>query len=286
MKILIFDEFNHNASWSYPFVNLINYFIFYFKSYNIEIELSSKCKNYNINDIVFGISGITRQLTFHRFNKNKMIIYNSESLLINIKHRNRYLDFWKGKNLIQIWDYSRRNLSELTKLFPNIPNYFVPITYDSFFISPILIKNFNIDKPKDILFYGSLNERRNNIFNKLKEHFQISIKKFNNIKDLENSINEHKIILIIHFYENDKPIDTFRLFKLITNKIFVIQESPFDEEKLNFEKLIYSPYENIIDTCNHYLSKTQKERDEISNDIYNWWKKNHLFSNYIPKIEI
>ena len=284
MKIVIFDEFNHNASWSCPFINIIKYLIIYFKSKHINVELSSSYKIYNINDIVIGISGIVRQSSFHRFNKNKMIIYNSESLLIDKRHRNRYLDFWGGKNLIQIWDYSKRNLIELGKLFPNIPKYFVPLTYDPFFITPILINNFNIDKPKDILFYGSINERRRIIIDKLREQFNITAGKWSNEQDLERTINEHKIILIIHHYENDKPIDTFRLFKLITNKIFVIQESPFDEEKVNFEKLIHSPYKNIIDTCRHYLSITQKERDEITNDIYNWWKDTHPLTKYIPPI--
>lgn len=283
MKIVIFDEYNHNASWSAPFNNIIKYLVFYLKSKNIDVELSSIYKIFNINDIVIGISGIVRTSSFHRFNKNKMIIYNSESLLLDKRHRNRYLDFWRGKNLIQIWDYSKKNLNELKNLFPDVPVYFVPLTYDHFFISPLLTNNFNIDKPKDILIYGSINKRREIIIDKLKHQFKVTAGKWNDEIDLENAISQHKIVLIIHYYENDKPIDSFRLYKLITNKIFVIQESPFDEEKEGFEKLIFSPYNNIIKTCRIYLLKKQKERDEITNDIYNWWKKEHHIDKYLNK---
>ena len=58
-----------------------------------------------------------------------------------------------------------------------------------------------------------------------------------------------------------------------------------DLEKENyklFDKIIYSDYNNFVDTCIKYIKLNQIDRDNISNDIYNWLKKNHSLSKYLP----
>lgn len=104
-------------------------------------------------------------------------------------------------------------------------------------------------------------------------------------ENLAKILNRSKIVIIVHYYEDDLCIDYYRLCSLISNKIFTIHEKPSDDQldpKMN--KLLFVDYDNLVDSCSKDLSLTQQERDDITLDIYEWWKKNHLFSNYIPKI--
>ena len=59
-----------------------------------------------------------------------------------------------------------------------------------------------------------------------------------------------------------------------------------DQIDPNMNKLIFSKYDNFVDTCVHYLSKTQEERDIIANDIYQWWKQNNNMDKYIPTKDV
>jgi hypothetical protein len=284
-KILIFNEFNHAASWSRPFIDFINFLVIYFKSKNINVELSDSNKNYDKDYIVFGISGILRNSHFKRFFQHKMIIYNSESLLINETHRNRYMDWWGGRDIIQLWDYSKQNIDFLKKKNINVPLYYVPITYHASFESINKIDN-SILKQYDICFFGSINSRRDKIIQLLKKKgYSIWCGSIKSKTELEEITNKSKIVIIIHCYENDLCIDYFRLYSLLSNKNFVIHETPSDNQiDNNMNRLIYAKYDTFVETCEKYLSKTQKERDQIVNDIYDWWKNEHPIEKYIPEV--
>ena len=94
-----------------------------------------------------------------------------------------------------------------------------------------------------------------------------------------------KIILIIHRMDDEKCVDFYRLSCLLTNNVFVIHESVDDEyieTQKKFDKIIYCPYDSMVDKAEYYLKMSQKERDDISNEISKWWVDNHHIKNYIP----
>ena len=94
-----------------------------------------------------------------------------------------------------------------------------------------------------------------------------------------------KIILIIHRMHDEKCVDFYRLRFLLTNNVFVIHEDVDDEyieTQKKFDKIIYCPYDSMVDKAEHYLKMSEGKRDEISNEISKWWEDNHHIKNYIP----
>ena len=111
------------------------------------------------------------------------------------------------------------------------------------------------------------------------------ITRFKSLKQKIDYIGASKIVLIIHTYECDKPIDYFRMTELIKNKCFFIMETPQNSEKILYEKyknyIVFSDYDKILETCLIYLNKTQAERDSIAEKLYQFWKNEEDITNYI-----
>jgi hypothetical protein len=111
------------------------------------------------------------------------------------------------------------------------------------------------------------------------------ITRFKSLKQKIDYIGASKIVLIIHTYDCDKPIDYFRMTELIKNKCFFIMETPQDSEKLLYEKyknyIVFSDYDKILENCMIYLKKTQAERNSIAEKLYQFWKNEEDMSHYI-----
>ena len=279
--------FNKSKYWASPFINLINCLKDIFDKKNIECEiLENSNKKLYTKDILIIISGIIHFIELSNYKDNKIIIINSES--VNVKKNESYLNkYINNPNVIQIWDYSIKNINRLKEL-TNIPCYYVPITYDLYF-EKIYDLLPGITKEIDICLYGCKgghDSRRNKILNPLKAlGYNIWVGSAIGNENLAKILNMSKIVIIVHYYEDDICIDYYRLCSLISNKIFTIHEKPSDDQwDPKMDKLLFEYYDNLVDSCSKYLSLTQQERDDIALDIYKWWKKNHLFSNYIPKI--
>jgi hypothetical protein len=107
----------------------------------------------------------------------------------------------------------------------------------------------------DVLFYGSLNERRVKVLGKLQE-------KGVKVTDLfgvyghkrDAYISRSKIVLNIHFFES-KVFEIVRISYLLANRKFVISELGSDRKIETFfdAGLVFSTYDTIIDTCLNYL---------------------------------
>lgn len=191
-------------------------------------------------------------------------------------------DIKKYENVKMIWDYSLKNINHLKTLF-NIPVFYVPPTY-SYFLENHFIKE-NVEKDIDFLQFGKKNERRNFIGDKLIEKGYNYVMFAGRPDKLYEMINRSKIIIIIHYYEHDICVDSYRLFYLLANKAFVIHEKPSNDEKLLediFNKVLFSKYENILDKADKYIKWSQKKRDSVSFDIYKWYKKYHSIDSFIP----
>jgi hypothetical protein len=69
---------------------------------------------------------------------------------------------------------------------------------------------------------------------------------------------------------------------LISNKIFFIHETALTEPNHNFDKIIFSDYDKLLETCEKYLKISQEERDKIAENQYQWWKTKHSMEKYLP----
>lgn len=224
----------------------------------------------------------------HLFNKLtgincKIILYNSECLLLNInKEINKYI---KDDRILYVLDYTYKNIL-FTK---SIKHIFIPPVYSNIQFNGYL-KESSMNKDIDILFYGASDPnrhyRRFNIKSLLvKENINLVwVETFNNLEEKYQFISRSKIILIIHTYTEDLPIDYFRMTELIFKKQFFIMEAPQKEDEVLYEKyknnIVFSDYDNIVKNCKIWLSKTEKERKEKAQKLYEYYKNNENINNY------
>lgn len=160
------------------------------------------------------------------------IIYNTEQL----KHHK--IPDWLKKH--EWWEYSDGNLP----YYKNMKVRFEPLA------------QYEIEKPakvikSDVLFYGSMNDRRKKIIEELRGK-SLDVKVLFGVyeKDLYPYIAGAKIVLDMHFYEQ-ALCNVFRILPALSLGARVISEIPSDnyyygelKNKVNFTN-----YENLVEEC-------------------------------------
>jgi len=233
-----------------------------------------------------------------KFPKNYIIIQLEQSGVGYFDHQNNFINndyktfnrkyisiLQKAK---QVWDYSHENIKFLEKIKDIKIKYF-PISY-----SPYLTQLNNIQNPIqkniDVLFLGSLNQRRKNIIQKIKNK-GLHIEVYNDLYDNDRlmKILSSKIILNIHYFEN-AILETHRLSYLFANKCFVISETSRDEttDQLFKNSLIFSNKNTIPDLCLEWSHPDKiNKRNLISQIGYQTFKKidylNYIDTNLLTK---
>lgn len=154
------------------------------------------------------------------------------------------------KECDEIWDYDQNNIDFLYNSY-NIKAKLHLLQYvPELECIPLLAKN---DHDIDILFYGSMNEHRHNIINKLKEQLPerniVTVDAWG--KELDNYIQRAKIILNIHYYEPNRQ-EQARMFYLLCNHKCVVSET----STTNYygDAIVESSEDNILDTCKYLLN--------------------------------
>jgi hypothetical protein len=157
-----------------------------------------------------------------KFPGKKLIIYQLEPLVSNhwwstdrILNRIRSVD--------EVWDYDIENVNI-------IGSYKIPVKYRPFRYSESLKRIDNIPDPDiDVLFYGTLNERRLNILNSfLRPHFsKIKFVFLSNLlgDELDHFIARSKIILSLNAHDNDRQKQSRIFYPVINNKCVISEKS-------------------------------------------------------------
>lgn len=185
-------------------------------------------------------------------------------------------------NATQVWDYSLSNIKYLKKHY-NLTNlYHLPIYYTPYLDT---MKYHMEERPIDILFYGSINSRREKILKELEKKYKVGIY-VNNLwdKDRDDMIKKSKIVVNIHYYDN-AILELHRISYLLSNKCLVISEIGRDSNDLDRISIL-SHYTNIIKECDKWLSKTDEERKQMALYSYQQFKSQYLFSNYVNKLKL
>jgi len=199
------------------------------------------CINSKINEIFI----IIHNDAIHNKLPKIYITYQVEQINSNYFTKKYYEQLDKS---IVIWEYSIRNKIKYDKI--NLNKIFyqpMPFYYDN----NIITYENNI---YDIGFYGAINERRLNIMNNLSEKFKTNIGWGKIGNDRENLINNSKIILNLHYYE-DSSLETCRINEILQNDKIIISELP--ESTDLFNKELYDDIVIYIDIINKDLSNLE-----------------------------
>ena len=211
----------------------------------------------------------------HLLNDNLIEDIPENTIIFNTEQIESITENWKKKILnlarknIIFWDYSQYNLDYLSKTI-NIKGKLFQIGYQK----ELNRINHNIDKNIDVLFYGSINTRRENIINKLKDR-KINVKTLFGVygKERDDLIAKSKLILNMHMYDS-KIFEIVRVFYLLSNSIPVISEVGSDTKFNNYflDLICKSTYENIEKNI-IYLLENDKKRIELGENGLNAIKK-------------
>ena len=239
-------------------------------SYNF-IDINPKVKN-----IIFGA---------HLLNDDMINSIPSNTIIFNTEQIESINEIWKRRILllaskgIVFWDYSNHNLDLLhTKL--NVKGRLFEIGFQS----NLQRIKINDNKEVDVLFYGSLNNRREKIINSLLKN-NVKVKCLFGVygKDRDDWIGKSKIVLNLHYYDS-KIFEIVRIFYLLINAIPIVSEVD-ENTKLNnnyLKGIKSSSYEDIEKNILNLLDN-EKERKLIGLNGFNIIK-NYPQTNFTKSI--
>jgi len=176
------------------------------------------------------------------------------SIIYNFEHvdpdsywiKSAYLDLLKRH---PIWDYSQRNIALLRHNGVRELEY-VPIGW-----MPQLTRIAPAIADIDVLFYGSINERRLRILNQLKAR-NVRVEHIFGMYGRERDalIARSKIVLNLHYYES-KIFEIARVSYLLANGVCVVSENGRDPAERQFsDALAFASYRELVDTCLRLLA--------------------------------
>lgn len=230
----------------------------------IKIETIDTVKIENTRDlyIMFGMNDFTGQIIPKNY-----IVYQLEQTIGNDESKwftQRYINYMK--NALEVWDYSLVNYQHLKKLGITNTRYF-PLQYMDCINNKIL--HNEQDKDIDILFYGAINQRRQNIITQLREcGLNVSVQENIWGQTRIDLIKRSKVIINIHYYEKN-ILESARLSYLLSNQCLVISEQSGDPllDKWHSPYLIFTTYADLAKVCvsivNNYQEYYHRLRDNL-----------------------
>lgn len=143
-----------------------------------------------------------------------------------------------------VWDYSRRNIAKLAELgvenAAHLPIGYVP---ELTRIEPSNAQDI------DVLFYGSVNPRRQQVLQSLQSRGLVTKALFGVYgAQRDRWIARAKIVLNVHFYTT-KILEVVRISYLLANRRCVVSETGTCEDDEAFaDGLLFADYDDLVET--------------------------------------
>jgi len=157
---------------------------------------------------------------------------------------------WLGPKVLgiyaqhEVWDYSERNASRYEAIGLKRPRV-VPIGY-----APELTRiEAASDQPIDVLFYGSVNDRRRVILEGLDARLNLEVIFGVYGEERDRLIAQSKIVLNLHYYDA-QVFEIVRVSYLLANRVCVVSEwSPKLKTDWLPPGVAFTPYARLVDRC-------------------------------------
>jgi hypothetical protein len=237
------------TKYGYYISNAIKYMLFQHFIKSVIIE-TIDYRNPNLHIILFSQK-------VQQFPKN-YIIYQLEQ-----KDISKWIDKKYEMSIYfsqKTWDYSYSNIYKFSTVLQKKITYLpIPlIPYHYLFETNVVSNVSNDNVLNDILFYGTMNEKRvkklEYLNKKLFLKCKIKIKIVSNLfgKELFKEIKNSKIVLNIHFYENG-ILETNRMNEILSCDKIIISEKPNVSDNYNYD--LYKNNIIFIDTLDEMYDK-------------------------------
>lgn len=179
-------------------------------------------------------------------------------------------------NAEAVWDYSIENIAFLSER--GITAIHVPLGYHPR-LQQIPCVPF-AERAIDVLFYGSIGERRKKVVDELKARKGLRTEVLFGVygKERDKVIANSRIVLNVHFY-NARIFEAVRISYLLNNTCCVVTEdspvNPYPEVRL-----CSVPYENITSTCIELLENYQRIKEQAAQSFEDF-RKNYPMERFV-----
>lgn len=220
------------------------------------------------------------------------ILVNAEPL--HVKRWGDYTDWFKAmKNAKAVWGYKRQDAEFVEKL--GVPFHLVPFGYAPYYETIFQEHNEGkkLQQDIDVLFFGSISERRRRILDELKQRgMNVHVASEHNHvwgEKLDELLARSKIVLGIHYYDEPQMqiVDLARVDHLLSNQLFVVHERPsrFASDPAFEQNVTTCEYHDIPDTCAHFLTRPEERADKAAT-AHEWFKSEYALDAFIPYDEV
>jgi len=186
------------------------------------------------------------------------IILNTEQIYADSTNSNSAIIEWVKH--FETWDYSERNILKFKELGLRHPKH-LKIGFQKELVRiPV-----STEQDIDVLFYGSMNERRLKVINELRAK-SLKVQTIFGVYGPERDglISRSKIVLNHHFYQS-QIFEIIRVFYLLSNSIPVVGEvnTTSSIDPMYLDGVNAAPYEALTSACIH-LIQDKALREQLS----------------------
>jgi len=193
--------------------------------------------------------------------------------------------------LVRIQDYETLNRFDIVIDYskPNIINVGSSNTFQSFYdkmvyISPLIYELYSIKNNRTVelltTFFDTNQPRRHILLTNINEHKlnHININNCFDKNELQNLYKNTKILINIHQTDHHHTLEELRVLPaLLCGVVVICEESPLKEAVEYSDFLVWTTYENIMDT----IQEVQSNYDEYYNKFFG----NQKLENVINKMK-
>jgi hypothetical protein len=184
----------------------------------------------------------------------RLILFNLEQITPNSPWLTEAYLSWLRR--YPVWDYSEGNITELVRMG-------IKATHCGIGYVPELTRIAPVPEDIDVLFVGSVNDRRLTVLKQLAAQ-GVNVEARFNVYGAERDafLARSKIMLNVHFYDS-RLFEIVRVSYLLANRKCVVSETGADRAiEQQFEPgIAFAPYEKLAETCIRLLQNPAARRE-------------------------
>lgn len=208
----------------------------------------------------FNSEGLNVVIGAHLLQDPKMLLEEPNTVVYNFEQfdtksgwfNSDYVSLLKSK---PYWDYSTANIAAMKKAYPEAQATHVPFAYAPVLDYSYVRRDVFRVKPKgiDVLFFGSMNDRRAKVIGQLTD-MGLNVQAVFGVYGPELSVLIHrsKVVLNMHYYESS-VFEAVRVLPLLASRIPVVSEQSVDDADYGYLKPPFgiqcTTYESLASTC-------------------------------------
>ena len=234
----------------------------------------------NVQTLVnkFNPEGLNIVVGAHLLQDPKMLLDEHNTVVYNFEQFDTKSD-WFSSDYVSLlkskpyWDYSTANIAAMKKAYPEAQATHVPFAY-----APVLDYSYvrrDVFRVKrkdiDVLFFGSMNDRRAKIIGELTS-MGLNVQAVFGVygPDLSVLIHRSKLVLNMHYYDSS-VFEAVRVIPLLASRVAVVSEKSVDDDDYTYlnqtSGILVTDYDKLAFVCKQ-LVENADDRECLSDTGY------------------